>query len=172
MNGTYGSVLSFLHHFLRPRRVAEKRLLEGHRTMLEPLGTGPRVNSAITAQKFNENQLKIPYLLYIVPGYCTDSQSSQILMNACACHAWLPLAQTRTVHTLYGSAFVRSFLWLGASHSDSVYVFCYVADCCDYYFPHSKTRAHRAARTRHLPQPQRRASQSTTPTLALSHVTD
>ena len=54
----YGSVLSFSHYFLRPRRVAKKRPLGGHHTMLEPLGAAPSVNSAIMAQKFNENQLE------------------------------------------------------------------------------------------------------------------
>ena len=55
---TYGSVLSFSHYFLGPRRVAKKRPLDGHHTMLEPLGAAPSVNSAIVAQKFNENQLE------------------------------------------------------------------------------------------------------------------
>ena len=45
------------------RRVAEKRLLGGHHTMPEPLGAAPSVNSAITAQKLNENQLK-----YLIRG--------------------------------------------------------------------------------------------------------
>ena len=54
--------------------MAEKRLLGAHHTMLESLKAAPSGNSAITAQKLNENQLKylksgVPRTKYVIRMY-------------------------------------------------------------------------------------------------------